>query len=129
MEIYAKRGGGYKVVLLGAEYDDYPYDKKIDVCDLVTFVNLIRNASIVVTSSFHGSAFALNFGIPLIAFYNGKGDDRISSLLENLGIEHCGYDINSDKYELNPYYEFTEEQSRLQELRVKSIQFLEKNLS
>ena len=34
-------------------------------CDVDDFLQLFLNASFVVTNSFHGTAFALNFGIPL----------------------------------------------------------------
>lgn len=48
------------------------------------FIDLFANADVVVTSSFHGTAFAVNFGIPVISIVPGdKGDDRQSSLLIN----------------------------------------------
>lgn len=61
------------------------------------FIDLFANADMVVTSSFHGTAFAVNFGIPLISIIsNDKGDDRQSSLLRQVGLENCIIPIGTD---------------------------------
>ena len=63
----------------------------IDVADstIPEFMVLFANASLVVTSSFHGTAFALNFGRPLISIIpDGFGDDRQSSLLNAVGADN-----------------------------------------
>lgn len=52
------------------------------------FVSLFRNASYVVTTSFHGIVFSIIFGIPFYAFPLWGGYDlRYKALLENLGAE------------------------------------------
>lgn len=53
------------------------------------FVQLIRNAELVITSSFHGTAFSLIYEKPLIAIVrdNDLEDSRISSLLQRLHAE------------------------------------------
>lgn len=52
------------------------------------FVHLVRNASLVVTSSFHGTALAIITRRPFIACLSGdKGrDSRITNLLESVGL-------------------------------------------
>lgn len=51
------------------------------------FVEHFMNASFVITNSFHGVAFALNFGKHFVAVRPSTGANRIESLLANLGIE------------------------------------------
>lgn len=53
------------------------------------FVDLIANAQCVVTNSFHGTAFSVNFGVPFFAVLNPsrKGNARMTSLLGQVGLE------------------------------------------
>lgn len=54
------------------------------------FIDLFANADIVVTSSFHGTAFAVNFGTPLISVVpEGNSDDRQSTLLKSMELNDC----------------------------------------
>lgn len=50
------------------------------------FVNLINHAGLVITTSFHGTAFSINLETPFyaIAKDNAVNDDRISSLCNNV---------------------------------------------
>lgn len=52
----------------------------------VEFLNLIKNAELVVSSSFHGTVFSIIFQKPFFAIDNGK-DKRLNDLLENTGLE------------------------------------------
>ncbi len=54
------------------------------------FVHLIRNASFVVTDSFHGAAFASIFNIPMIGMVKDEhhGDGRIATLRKTVGGEN-----------------------------------------
>ncbi len=74
------------------EFDNAEFRKILDVKE---FVTLFANARAIVTSSFHGTAFAVNFAKPLVALTPCGGDDRQISLLKKLGIEHCA--VNPDK--------------------------------
>lgn len=53
------------------------------------FLWLFMHATIVVTSSFHGTAFALNFEIPFFSIVNDEdtGDDRMKSLILQCGAD------------------------------------------
>ena len=48
------------------------------------FLNLVKNASFIITTSFHGTAFALNFGIPFYSVIKDRSgfDTRMIDLLE-----------------------------------------------
>ncbi|MBO4812881.1 polysaccharide pyruvyl transferase family protein [Candidatus Saccharibacteria bacterium] len=59
------------------------------------FLNLIKNAKLVISSSFHGSVFPIIFGVPFFAI-DGGSDYRINNLLRTLSLEHRS--INSEDY-------------------------------
>lgn len=89
------------------------------------FIDLFANADLVVTSSFHGTSFALNFGIPLVSIVsNGDGDDRQTTLLKSVGCEFCAVNINADMETISPYYDFEDEQNNLRRLRQASIRWI-----
>lgn len=94
------------------------------------FIDLFANADIVVTSSFHGTAFAVNFGIPLVSIIpTDKGDDRQSTLLENLGLDQCITPIGKDIQKINPRYDIELKNKRLNNARKESIKWIAGNIN
>lgn len=93
-------------------YDD-PFD----------FVNLIRNAEFVCTSSFHGLVFSIIYGRPFYTAFSSNAD-RARSLLEMLGLDR--YLIEPCMRELPEYqpYDGNDVTSKLQTLRESSYEFL-----
>lgn len=112
--------------LIKKHLNDY---KDYSGCTVNEFVSLFANSKIVVTSSFHGTAFAVNFGKPLIAVIPENGDDRQLSLLNNLGISHCAVKKDSTMENLNPYYNLKNEQEKLEILRNQSLTIISENLN
>lgn len=93
------------------------------------FLYLINNASIVVSSSFHGTAFSLNLGKPLVAMGAMNEDDRVLSLLKNLGMKNqFVYAEKLQESSINPFYDVENEQKRMEELRFDSLSFLRNSL-
>lgn len=94
------------------------------------FIELFESSSYVVTSSFHGTAFAVNFGIPLYSVIDSldNSDDRQASLLTKLGINNCLVPLNKKFDEIIPTYNIKEEQDRLNELRHDSLKYLKDSL-
>lgn len=71
----------------------------MDESSPITFLQLFDVASCVVTSSFHGTAFAVNFGKPLYSLVDSnysEGDDRQSSLLKELRLDNCIIKMNTE---------------------------------
>lgn len=104
----------------------------IDMRDstIAQYIDLFYNADMVVTTSFHGTAFALNFGRPLVSIVpDDKGDDRQMSLLKDLGVENCAINIGTNLENINPFYDVDLEQSKLTQLRNKSIEWLNDKLN
>lgn len=69
------------------------------------FVNLLMNAQMVLTNSFHGTAFSVIFNKPFLHICKTIGgklqrDDRIDGLLEMLGIVDCSVGMCNPKSEV-----------------------------
>ncbi|EJX7572529.1 polysaccharide pyruvyl transferase family protein [Vibrio cholerae] len=94
------------------------------------FIHLFANASYVVTSSFHGTAFAANFGIPMYSIVNDldAGDDRQSSLLNKLEISNCLVTQDMPFRYIQPRYEVDIQQVKLQRLRERSFEYLKNSI-
>ena len=78
----------YKLVFIGKEVNG-PFHKttvlnSIGPCE---FVSLFKNAKIVVTSSFHGTAFSIINRKPFVSIAPRTGDSRIGDFLSHLGLE------------------------------------------
>lgn len=96
------------------------------------FLDLIDKAEIIVTSSFHGTAFAINFGKPFLALHNGKSDsdDRVGSLISkvNLNSQLITTKTKIDN-NINPYYYSSASLQKLQFLRDESLSFIKNSLN
>ena len=71
------RGGATKI---GSEFDRHLDDPE-------SFINLIKHADCVVTSSYHGLVFSLLFCRPVICRFS-QNSERAKSLLQSLDAEH-----------------------------------------
>lgn len=116
-------------------YTNIPQEFNIqytDVSDagIEQFLGYIKYSSLVVTSSFHGTAFSVNFGTPLLAIVpQVREDDRLASLLEMLDLSHCIVPYGTPFYSLNPTYDIDKEQRLLAYYRNDSIEYLKNALS
>lgn len=99
----------------------------IEDCGPSGFVHLIANAGLVLTTSFHGTAFAVNMGVPFftVTKANGHGISRMSSLLKLLRLDNRIIDEDSQLSEIDwTPYNVQQVQERLSMLREKSINYL-----
>lgn len=93
------------------------------------FLELFANASLVVTSSFHGTAFAINMGVPLISIIpDNEKDSRQRSLLKSVGAENCVVRLNQDVDSINPYYNKDSVLEKLDSLREDCFVWLKENV-
>ena len=111
------------------------YMRKQNVLDNVgprEFLGLIRNASVVVTDSFHGSLFSINYGVEFYSFAKREAkteeimndNDRILSFLRELGLENRFKEDNDGTLELPIGYKTVHE--RLEQMRTISRLYLSK---
>lgn len=90
------------------------------------FVSLIANAKLVITTSFHGTAFAVNMGRPVYSIVNTlTGDDRQAAFLRECGLNSRIVELNSPMPENDYFNSGGENTHRLLEAKRKeSIEFL-----
>jgi len=87
------------------------------------FVSLFSKAGLVITSSFHGSAFAINFQRPLISIVpNNSSDDRQTSLLKSVSANNCIVKVGQSIESINPYYDVNLVGEKLEIMRKSSIE-------
>lgn len=115
---------------------DKPVIKKFENCEFLhnqdpcSFISLYRNAKFVVTNSFHGTAFAINFNIPFITI-DKKGarlNTRKVEILKQFNLLDR-YIVEGDLYNASSLLkcDFTFANKIMYEERNKSIYFLTKS--
>ena len=67
---------------------DYGFNKIYAMAGVKTFLRLMANADFIVASSFHGTAFALNFNKEFVTISANKFNIRMKSLVEQFNISH-----------------------------------------
>lgn len=78
---------GWKVVMMSNTYNRFPgVDQNIPFCGPAQFLWLFDHADYVVTNSFHGTAFAVNFNRPFISVIKRNSPQRAQTLLNNVGL-------------------------------------------
>lgn len=119
--------------IVGVYYGNKSFE--IEGCDInhyrsspETFLSLIRYADFVLVSSFHGTAFAINFEKEFLTLSPKMFNSRIVSLLKICNLENrMIYDVNEMPSLLQSIdYKIVKE--RLEEHRIKSIDFLQSTL-
>lgn len=97
------------------------------------FLALIRDAEMVLTTSFHGTAFAVNYGKPVFTVVNNKrqGDDsRQVNLMHSMGLDENILSLNEGMPEVErSEYDPVSWQKHLEVLRCQSIDWLKHTLN
>ena len=89
------------------------------------FVSLFAAADFVITDSFHGTAFSLNFGVPFYAFASNERASRITDLLLAVGLSERANP--TEAMLLAPHgVDFAAPHARLDTERVRSEKIIEK---
>lgn len=132
VEYFRKKTGIRSVIALeGAPKSSIHGVKYINKEDssISEFLELFANASLVITSSFHGTAFAINMGVPLISVIpDNERDSRQSSLLHELGADNCIVKLNQDIETIVPYYNEDSVSQNLKLLRDNCFKWLKDNI-
>lgn len=95
------------VVLSGRKSNILKKSKFIIEAGPYEFLSLFLNASFIVTNSFHGTAFALNFEKPFLSFIKDKSDNdsRVYNLLKKVGAENHAIVYNQSIKAMNKIIE------------------------
>lgn len=136
-EILNKLQNQYKIPILSLSEKPANFNgefiqiEQTQTIGIYEFLELFRNATMVVTSSFHGTAYALNFGKPLLALIDGekKSDDRISTIMEKMEVNKQL--INTDTIiddSIDPFYDVEREQVVLENERKRCLCLLKESI-
>ncbi len=78
---------GLKVVVIDQDpFLGFKCDRHVMDASPEDYLNLIAGASFVLTNSFHGTAFAVNFNVPFVTLPPETGVNRIKSFLDSVGL-------------------------------------------
>ena len=90
------------------------------------FLSLVKNAEYIVTNSFHGLMFSVQFRKQFAIFLREAGDNKISEALEFLGLQER---LIADEHgEILNIKNYDEIHLKINEARRKSIMFLKEEL-
>lgn len=96
------------------------------------YLKLIKNAELVLTTSFHGTIFSTIYKKKFFTLKNGDmygDDDRVYTLLDQLGIMNrlieCKYD---EKFDYLQNVDYTEYDKNLPILKVKAKKYIKNNI-
>lgn len=119
---------GAKVIQITAWIDSYKDRNKLQYSSPEEFLGLFKKASCVVTTSFHGTAFAIVFHRPFYTIRLEDGDDnRSEELLNKLDISNRLISLCSRP--LLESVDYSVVNKKLSTLRNESEQFIHTNLS
>ena len=103
--------------------------KKLYDTGPIEFLNLVKNAELVLSSSFHGTIFSILFNRPFFAI-RGNKDFRIQTLLKKMKLEDRTIDENDIEEKCKEAYmiDFKEAEKLLEIEREKATKYLKKAL-
>lgn len=79
---------GYEVYSISSKYFKNKYvDKQLSSLSPSEFLRYFFNANFVITNSFHGTCFSLNFQIPFYSIRKNNNPTRVYDLLSTLNLE------------------------------------------
>lgn len=90
------------------------------------FLALFQHAACVMTSSFHGTAFSIQFQkqfISMLPLENGRSD-RVRSLLRTLGLQSRLVDSHDEDFDISAAIDWADVERRLAEERERAYQYL-----
>jgi hypothetical protein len=122
----------YKVIKLKTNFShdsNYNFINLYNV-DPKDWIGLFAYAKYVVTDSFHGSCFSINFNVPFSIFINpfSMMNSRVLSILKITELEHRIIDINN-VVQIPLILDFENANSIITQWREKSIKFLTSSIS
>ena len=103
-------------------------DKHIRDAGPLDFIRLFSEAEFVITDSFHGVCFSLNFGKPFVVVSPGKYANRIESLLSLVGLEDKMVKSDADFYNFKADICFESAHEKLLDARSASLNVLSMSL-
>lgn len=132
MDSYAERfalKSGLKLIRLTPLFHRvFKSGKAVYLPDISAFLSYIKNAEFMITDSFHGTAFAINFNTPFIDILPGETKTRNQSILELTGLTNRILGSYDDYSFINKKTDFTKANEIISQKRLQSIETLKNML-
>lgn len=116
---------GLPVVYIGGKYTVYDsHCLSIEHIGPCEFIWLFQHAKFVITTSFHGTAFATVFEKPLLAVVktDNDKDGRLTTLMKKVGNEKAITSYNSsDTYQESELYQLRADSEKYKEYKLESL--------
>lgn len=123
---FAKKAGIKLIRISPSLHQIFRGGKFIYTPTLGEFISYIKYAEYVITDSFHGTVFSINFNTPLATLLPKTGTStRNTSILRLMGLEKCIVRNVNDFNVLKEKIDFTNANKILEKQREKSIRVLE----
>jgi len=102
----------------------YHIDKLFLFASCNHFVDLFANADFAVVSSFHGTAFSINFNVPFFTILPDRFNIRILSILELLSLRHRALQYSDIELDLKNTIDFENVNLIIKQERARSLSLL-----
>lgn len=89
------------------------------------FLSLVKHASFVVTNSFHGLIFAVQYKRPMVVFLREQAGNKITELLDLFGLRESCLTTGKEQYKEIDYEAVYE---NIDKARIESLDFLRMEL-
>ena len=109
-------------------HDVFKYGKMYCNIKVEDFISLIKNAQYIVTDSFHGTVFSLNFNKQFVIIFPGKFSTRIKSILEITNLENRVAKDENDLQIIDKNIDFNFVNKIIEQEREKSIKWLKESM-
>lgn len=134
MEAYAEKlaeENGWEIIeiSLRATNADKPNRRMFYEAGVEEFLSLVKYAECVVTNSFHGTIFAVQYCKPMIVFSREQCDTKITELLELFGLSDRLVTPTKYENEITQKIDYMMVQERIEYARKESLAFLQMELT
>ncbi len=104
-------------------------DRQVRDAGMIDFIELFANAKFIITDSFHGVCFSINFSRHFVAISPGEKSNRIESLLSVVGLENRLAKTEKEFEDMELDIDYTVAQLKLTAARSSSLEILSKSFS
>ena len=121
---------GLKVIRIAVSFERYDEDDKVE--RFITperFVTLFLNASYIITNSFHGTIFSINFNKQFLSYPTTENNARFDSVFKMFNLENRNLRLYSSVEATNvPDLDYDRVNRLLLERRKESRDYIKKSL-
>lgn len=121
---------GFKIVRISVGFENYKEDDVVlRYLTPEEFVGVFSKASFVLTNSFHGTAFSINYSVNFLTYPTTEHNARFDSILDLFNLQSRNIRLLHDPvYASHESIDWNRVNQILEEKRILSYQFIENNI-